>query len=659
MNNRVRRNNAVTVAAVVAAAVFVAFTAFIKSDSNIPLFIAAGEALLLIAVIVYLIASERHYLKNSRKYMLRLMGKLDCTDSNALNDFPFPVVVCSEDGAIQWCSEKFLNRVIGNLPTVEENVYSYFNGKDLYEIINSDQSAVFVNDRTYTVYSNSYEFEGNQSYILFFIDNSDLRQIEKKYYDSKPWVIMIESDNILDTRYDFRDSERAEIRSMIENEIEKWVGNFTCIMKKTSENRYFIIAEKSDVDKMIEEKFTILDSVRDIKYKNYNSCASLSIGVSDGDTLIQCEKGARNALEMALGRGGDQAAVSSNDSFQFFGGVSKSFESQGKVKTRIIASAFRELIEGSDNVLVMGHRSPDLDAIGAALGVCCACEASDVPAFIVTDKNKTICPALIGRILEDENQNVSIIDEQTAINLMSRKTLLVVVDTHIKNYVEFPELYNSASTVVVIDHHRKSVNFIDNATVFYHDPGASSACEMVTELLEYMGTDVAMDSLTSEALLSGIMLDTKNFVLNTGVRTFSAAAYLRKNGADTVRVHKMFANTFENYKLKNKIISLSKTYKNCAFSVADFRSDELRVICSQAADEMLNIEGVKASFVLFESGSKVCVSARSYGEVNVQIIMEALGGGGHQTMAAAQMENETIDSVIEKICGIIDDNTNN
>ncbi|MBR4766556.1 MAG: DHH family phosphoesterase, partial [Clostridia bacterium] len=555
-------------------------------------------------------------------------------------------------------NDKFLNRVIDDKATVEGNINAYINGKDLFEIINSEETPIYLNEHSYTLYSNSFESEGITNYILFYVDNTALREIEKKYNSSKPCVIYIEADNVGDSILDLRDSERAEIRSLVVGEIEKWTGHYSCIMKRLSENRYIVIAEKTDVDKMIESKFSVLDSVRQIKYKDMPVRASLSIGVANGKTFSECEKLARKALDMAVGRGGDQAAVANNESYDYYGGISKTVEKQGRVETRIIGSAFSELIEGSDDVIVMGHRNPDLDAIGAALGVCAVCESLGVPAFIATDKDNTLCSALINRILSDENQSVSIIDEQTAINLLDKKTLLVIVDTHIKSFVEFPEVYNKASSVFVIDHHRKSVGFIDNALVFYHNPGASSACEMVTELLQYTGSDVVISGLTADALLAGIMLDTKNFVLGTGVRTFQAAAYLRKYGADTVNVHKMFANSFDNYVLRNRIVSKSKQYKNCAISYADFESPDLRVICSQAADEMMNIQNVKASFVLYGINDVTCISARSYGERNVQIIMEEFGGGGHQSMAAAQIPDDSLESSLNKLLKTIDEKYN-
>ena len=649
MNLYLQRNNLFYVAAIAAASVCAVITSFL---SPVLSFVEAG---LIIVFFLWVIISDRYYRKHSRKYMLKLSKKLDVSKEKSLNRFPFPVIVCTNDGTINWCSEKFINRVIRDKSVVEGNIAAYINGKDLYEIINAEETAVFVNDRSYTVYSNSYESDGITNYVLFYIDNSYLREIEKKYKSSKPCVIYIEADNVGDTRLDLRDSERAEIRSIVEGEIEKWSGNYSCIMKRLNESRYIIIAEQSDVDKMIESKFSVLDSVREIKYKEMPVRTSLSIGVANGESYSECESRARKALDMAIGRGGDQAAVADNNTYDFYGGVSKSVEKQGRVETRIIGSAFSELIEGSDDVIVMGHRNPDLDAIGAALGVCAACEAVGVPAFIATDKDNTLCSALIERILSDENQSVSIIDEQTAINLLDKKTLLVIVDTHIKNFVEFPEVYNKASSVFVIDHHRKSVGFIDNALVFYHNPGASSACEMVTELLQYTGTEIEISKLTAEALLSGIMLDTKNFVLGTGVRTFQAAAFLRKNGADTVNVHKMFANSLDNYILRNNIVSKAKQYKNCAISVADFNSPDIRVICSQAADEMMNIQNVKASFVLYRLNDKICISARSYGERNVQIIMEEFGGGGHQSMAAAQVTEESFETVLKKLVVIIDE----
>lgn len=637
------RNNAAVVAAFLFAVCCAIVTLFLS-----PLF-ALVELVIIILFAVITIFSTIISRRHAKKFINKITDKFDYTDEKVLKAFPFPAVVCTDDGSIKWCNSRFVNRVVDSKETINGNISAFTNGIDLFDIVNSEESSVLLNNRSYKILSNTFEDDGVNYNVLYYIDNTEFRNLEKKYSLSRPWVILAKADNIGDNRLDFRDSERAEIKSMIESEIEKWSSEYNCIMKRLSDTRYIIITEKKEIDRMIESKFTILDTIRELRYKNTRLSSSISLGVADGDDLVQCESRARKAIEMALGRGGDQAAVTLNGSYTFFGGVLKSVQNSEIGKIRVVGTAFSELIEGSDEVIVMGHRWPDLDAIGAALGVCCACEAKGVPAFIATDKSKTLCQSLVDRILGDENQSVSIIDESTAINIIDKKTLLVIVDTHIKSYVEFPEVYKKAKTVFVIDHHRKSVDFIDNSVVFYHDPAASSTCEMVTELLAYIEPTPVLTKLVSEALLSGIMLDTKNFVLRSGVRTFQAAAFLKKNDADTVSVKKLFASSIDNYKLKNDIIASCEQFCGCAISVADVKSDNIRIVCSMAADEMLDISGVKASFVVYRLSNQINISARSLGEVNVQVIMESLGGGGHQTMAAAQIECDDINAVVSRL----------
>jgi c-di-AMP phosphodiesterase-like protein len=302
----------------------------------------------------------------------------------------------------------------------------------------------------------------------------------------------------------------------------------------------------------------------------------------------------------------------------------------------------------------MGHSFTDLDAIGASAGMACAVQSFGIPVYIAADKKKSLASRLIEK-LESEGMEDIIVNQDRALEMIDKKSLLIVVDTHIESFVEFPKIYEKAETRVIIDHHRRAVTDIESAVIFHHDPGASSACEMVTELLPYMNPDINITKTVAEALLSGIMLDTKDFVIGTGVRTFEAAAYLKERNADTVSVKKLFANSLEINKLRTKVISESESFMKCAISSADFSSPDIRIICAQAADELLKVNDIKASFVMFESNDTVNISARSLGEMNVQIIMEALGGGGHQTMAACQLKGYAIPAAKNALYKAIDD----
>ena len=359
---------------------------------------------------------------------------------------------------------------------------------------------------------------------------------------------------------------------------------------------------------------------------------------------------------MALGRGGDQAVVKTDNGYRFFGGVSKGVEKRSQAKTRVISNALQDLIMSSGKIYIMGHRFGDLDSVGASCGLAGAIKQLGKDVCIVVDRSKNLAAHLID-IVEKNTDFPLFITPAEAEDAIEDNDLLIIVDTHNKDFIESYSLYIRAKSVVVIDHHRKTVNFIDNAVIFHHEPYASSASEMVTEIIQYFkyNNDERIAAFYADALLSGIMLDTKNFVMRTGVRTFEAAAYLKKIGADTVSVKLLFSNSIDSYRRKTQIVASAKIYNKCAIATADFKSDDIRLVAPQAADELLSITDVDASFVVYKTGNTINISARSLGALNVQVIMEKLGGGGHQTMAAAQIENSTINEAVKALTHAIDE----
>lgn len=358
-----------------------------------------------------------------------------------------------------------------------------------------------------------------------------------------------------------------------------------------------------------------------------------------GSTLRECEQWSLQALDLALGRGGDQVAIKDKDDYEFFGGVAQGVEKHEKVKARVIAKALTEKIAQCDNIFVMGHQSSDLDAVGSAIGMWSVISKTfDNPTHVVINKDTTLASIFLDNFISHGYKNTFISPSEAKKNVNER-TMLIVVDTHSPNFVEDPELYRKCKNVVVIDHHRMMVNHIDNACVFFHEPFASSASEMVTELVQYINDD-ALNRYESEALLAGIMLDTKNFVLRTGVRTFEAAAYLKRKGADTVEVKRLFSDSLNTYKTKSQLVSEAEIYNNSAIACTDDKMNEskdIRLTAAQAADELLSIRDVQASYVIYKSLDNMCISARSLGDLNVQLVMERLGGGGHQTMAGTNL----------------------
>lgn len=406
---------------------------------------------------------------------------------------------------------------------------------------------------------------------------------------------------------------------------------------------------------IVEERFTILDTVRKIN-ANDKMPATLSIGVGrDAQSLLQAEKFASQALDMALGRGGDQAAVKNKNGYEFYGGVSKGIEKRTKVKTRIVAAALSELLDSCSNVLIMGHRFADLDCLGAAVGLYYPIQQMGKPVKIILNSRANMVKQLHSRLLS-QGFETAFIEPEVATDYVSDDTLLIIVDVHTPHFIEAPEVYKKCKNVVVIDHHRKMVDYIDNAVIFHHEPYASSASEMVAELVQYFGDKYKPNSTAAEALLAGMMLDTKNFIQRTGVRTFEAAAYLRKMGADTVEVKRLFATSMNAYQERCKVVSSATIYRHCAICQVQERIEEIKMVSAQAADELLSIEDVDASFVFYyESEQVVAYSARSMGKINVQIIMEKLGGGGHLTMAGAQTKGINLEEGKERLLRAIDE----
>lgn len=634
----------IATAAVVVSVVFTVITAITGNRK-----VAVAEAIVIVLIVAFAFAYYAFFSKKRKNMVHRIFDSFDFADGKRHENFPLPVLVTEEDGKIIWHNHIFENIVLSNLDFSE-----------LEAIVESEIDVLRENgntginlkcgDKQFSVYAQVAK-SGNLS--LFFIDNTKLRLIAEKFMSTRPAVMLIAIDGMDDIERNYKDSESSAIRSGVENLIEVWLSDYDCMKTKRGENTFAVVTQTGDVESMSERKFDILDEVRSFTYNDQPLNITLSIGVGASGRLDQSEKQARQSLEMAFGRGGDQAAVKVGEEFEFFGGVSKSVERQTQVKTRIVSNAFCELLEGCDNVIIMGHKYPDLDALGSCFGVAAVARAYGKEAYIATDVATALSKPLIEYMSANGFGDYFVSCEE-AEKKFRKKTLVVITDTHVKGFMECPELAEKATNLVVIDHHRKAVNFIDNTIIFYHDPSASSASELVTKMIQFLPKKIKIGSAIADALLSGIMLDTKNFVLRAGVSTFEAAAYLKGAGADTVRVKRLFSDTINEYKSRSEIISKAKIRNKCAVSVCEDKISEIRIVAAQAADELLNIKGVDASFVVFRTGENISISARSFGAVNVQLIMESLGGGGHQTMAAAQFKTEPMAEVYKKLIEAID-----
>ena len=637
------RELAVEIAAFVAAAAFIVVVAVRYSG-----WAALVGSVLLIAFSVYKIVKFFNIRNRERQLRDMASHSLDATDAGSVNDFPMPMLVCDGDGIIELFNRSFFHTFMDESVIDRKLAQPFIGGCDPEQAESNGAAIVKIKDSYYIVTPSSFEFKGGKEYVFYFTDVSEMKRAQLAYIKNRPIIMLLQTDDIADIKADYRDSERAAIRGGVEEVIENWTGQYDCIMRKISEERFMIIAQSDVLEKMRADRFSVLDKIREYKYKERVLGLTLSIGVGTGVAITDCEKSAEQALDMALGRGGDQAAVKTKDEYEFFG------EKVTKFQTRVAASSLSSLISASDRVMIMGHSFPDMDAFGAAVGVSSITRALGIDAYIVLDENRNFAGAAVD-MLRADGWDGKIIDVSEALALMTRKTLLVVVDTHKSSFVDFPTLYEKASATVVIDHHRKSVDHIKDALIFFHDPNASSTCEMVTELMRYITPAPALSPVEAQAMLAGIMLDTKEFVLSTGVRTFEAAAFLKGKGADTVAVKRLFSNSIESNRKRSEIISAAHIYRGCAIACTAPGTENARLLSAQAADELLEVSGVKASFVIFDSGNdSVNISARSYGDLNVQIIMEYLGGGGHRTMAAAQLTGVNMEEAKSKLCEAID-----
>lgn len=570
-----------------------------------------------------------------------------------LEDFAIPVVVVAARGDIVWANKAFEESVGDNEGYAGENILKYIYPKTLRQIMSKPKTSVSHKDRDYTVYATPSE----NSYILYFIDDTEYKEISKMAFEKKPIVCIASFDNKEEMSRGSGSGEDSSISAQVEAQIRDWgINQMGGFVKKLSDGRYLILSDEQHIEKAKSKRYEILDTVRKIK-NSKNMSATVSIGIGRGaENIAESERWARQALDMALGRGGDQVAVmNKEDTFEFFGGLSKGVEKRDKVRTRVIAATISDHVKSSDKIYIMGHKNSDLDCVGAAVGMWSVISKGiEKAARIVIDDTATMSEKLIDAVKENYEKEEVFIDPQNALQEVTEDTLLIIVDTHSYNFVESKELLDNVSRVIVIDHHRMMITHIKNTLIFYHEPYASSASEMVAEIVQYIRAS-AIDKVDAEAMLSGIMLDTKNFVVKTGVRTFEAAAFLRRCGADTVEVKRMFSDTLETYKQKALLVSSSEIYKGCAIATSNYESEDIRISAAQAADELLSIQGVRASFVLFKTGSVVNISGRSLGDVNVQIILEEFGGGGHFTMAGAQVSDASVLSVKKMLIKILNE----
>ena len=623
--------------------------------------VAVAEALVS-ALVLYAGVRRNHMAQRSvRQYLDRVSGGLDTARASNMLYMPLPMLVFDlYTGEVLWGNDRFIGLTDLKDKLFEVTVADAVPGFDSHWLLEGRREApeyVVWNHRTYRVFgalSRTDELKGDHSTLAttYWLDITETEQMRQTLDMTRPAVAILMIDNYEDLMKACPESKRSALLAEIEGKLNDWCAGSGGLLLGYDRDRYLFVMEEKDFSAYAEKKFDVLDSVRTVESGGVS--ATLSIGVGrDGDSFDALFKNADLALEMALSRGGDQAVVKDRNNFEFYGGRSKTTEKRTKVKSRVMANALRELVQDARNVYVMGHKYADMDSLGAAAGICCISRKLGKKAQIVIDtENNAAHPVLRALQQMPEYAGVFVAGE-TAFLHAQPDTLLVVVDTNRPDSVESEPLLESCNRVAVIDHHRRGSSYIDKMTLNYHEPYASSASELVTELMQYLLEPSDILKCEAEALLAGVVLDTKNFTNRTGGRTFEAAAYLRRAGADTQDVQRMFQSDLDAMVTRYAIMRQAQIYHgDIAVVAADEAYD--RVTAAKAADELLTIRGIRASFVLYRKDDGVYMSARSLGEVNVQVILEALGGGGNSTTAGGQAKGITVAEAKEKLLAAID-----
>jgi c-di-AMP phosphodiesterase-like protein len=642
---------------------FLALAVFAAASAMFNPWLAFGEGALV--VLLYLIYRRSTVVRRREiaRYVAGLSQDVGVAMGDSALNFPLPMVVIKVDsGEILWSNDKF-NQISGDRDHLFDvrigDVAPGFTSKFLMEGKTQHPLEMTLGGRQYTVYGSMTGVGDGASRgsgflgALYWVDVTDASRLRRAYVMSRPVVGLIALDNYEEIMKNLVDAQKSTLLAAIDDHIGAWAAPANGILRKFDRDRYLFLFEDRYLEKYIEGKFSLLDAARTLVSPN-GIPVTLSIGLGkDGAHLAEDFAYAALSIDMSLSRGGDQAIIKNRFSFAFYGGHSKELEKRTKVKSRVMANALVRLIADSSNVLIMGHRNADIDAVGAAVGVAAAARKKDRRPYIVIDRAATVAGKLVERVEALPQNEGLFVDTQQAMLLAGRDSLLVVVDTNRPELVESPDLLLACNRAAVIDHHRRAANYIERAALNFHEPSASSASELVTELLEYILEPGDLTRIEAEALLAGIVLDTKSFTMHTGVRTFEAAAFLRGAGADTVDIKRLFQNDLRQSLIRYDVVRAARMYKGqTAIAALDAPVD--RTVAAQAADELLNIEGVDASFVLFPQGGQIILSARSLGRINVQMVMEKLGGGGHQTIAGAQVPGDRTETVRDNLLRAID-----
>ncbi len=613
-----------------------------------------------IMTVLYTMWSSGKKMTEIENHIQDITSDVTTASRGNLINTPIPLVLIETDGSIVWRSKKFVDE-FQNIdiatyltPIIKEIKLDIEKNDETIEItkqFNIDKKVYKI--RGSIVKSKKRDKRKQKEYILslYFIDETKYNELFDKYNNSKPCIGIAMIDNYEDIIQRILPEKKIELLAKIEKEIIEWITRAGGLIIKTERDNFICVFDQQYLAEFEKEKFNILDKIKTIEFDDGKFQITLSIAISnDGKSNYEKYKSALNAMDIVLGRGGDQVIVRKNGKYKFYGGKTLEVEKRTKVKARAVAQSISGLISESENIFIMGHKNIDIDAFGSALGMYRLSKTLGKNCYIASEpKGKSL-----GKFLEvlegmDEYKG-AIITESEALELINPNTLLIIVDTHKTSYVEFPDLLEKIERKIVIDHHRKAPDCIENALIAFHEVYASSAAELVTEIIQYAQDDVTLTLIEAESLYGGIMVDTKDFTFKTGVRTFEAAAYLRKYGVDIIKVKKWFQADLESYNIIADIVKNVEIIDNTiAISIYENEDENGNLICAKAADELLTISDITASFVMTKIGDKVFISGRSIGDINVQVILEKLGGGGHITLAGAQLEGFTIEEAKDEL----------
>lgn len=641
---------------------FLCLALFAAAAIPIEPLLAAAEAVAMAALYVVYRNQSYKRRRNVMQYIETITGGVDSISKNSLLNTPLPVVVFRADnGEIIWANDSFMDLFEEKERILDRRIGEMAAGFDYQWIVDGDgQSGELteMNGGVYRVYGSASRMGGRaasqgQIVTAYFVDVTESQHLKAVYEATRLVVCILVLDNYEELMKVDGEAAKSAVLAQIDERLNTWVQNSGGLLRKYDRDRYLFVCDEQCFERMVEEKFSVLEVIHQVVSED-GVTASLSIGIGkDCDSYEESFRWASKSIEMALSRGGDQAVVKDSLDFQFYGGRAKSTEKRTKVKSRVMAKALGELITDASQVYVMGHEYADMDAVGAAAGICCAARKRGKKAQIVIDLDNNNARPLVRKLSQLPEYDGVFVSGPDAFLHARPGALLVVVDTNRPDMVESSQLLDSCNRVAVIDHHRRAASYIESAALNFHEPYASSASELVTELLQYMVEPSDLLRAEAEALMAGIVLDTKNFMMRTGGRTFEAAAFLRRAGADTAEVRRYFQSDLPSMIQRYDIIRGAKMYHgDIAIAVAEHEVS--RVTAAKAADDLLTLQGIQASIVLYRMGDGVSLSARSLGEINVQVILEQLGGGGNSTTAGGHVPAADLETVHAKVAAAID-----